>query len=134
MWGMRQSTPLMRAVGTPHWRGCSVLSARRQHLSLSTPHNKLCGVNRIPCLQNVSRHSGKHTHKNFANKAEASEKSCIFAAESCRSGRTGQTRNLLNPSGFRGFESLTFRNKKQGDKPCFFVSRPLADACVRKKV
>ena len=72
--------------------------------------------------------------KNFANKAEASEKSCIFAAESCRSGRTGQTRNLLNPSGFRGFESLTFRNKKQGDKPCFFVSIPLADACVRKKV
>ena len=75
-----------------------------------TPHNKLCGVNKIPCLQHVSRHSGKHTHKNFANKAEASEKSCIFAAESCRSGRTGQTRNLLNPSGFRGFESLTFRS------------------------
>ena len=38
------------------------------------------------------------------------KKSCTFAAESCRSGRTGQTRNLLNPSGFRGFESLTFRS------------------------
>lgn len=38
---------------------------------------------------------------------------CIFAAESCRSGRTGQTRNLLNPSGFRGFESLAFRRKKR---------------------
>lgn len=36
---------------------------------------------------------------------------CIFAAESCRSGRTGQTRNLLNPSGFRGFESLAFRSR-----------------------
>ena len=49
--------------------------------------------------------------KNFALWAEASEKNCIFAAESCRSGRTGQTRNLLNPSGFRGFESLTFRKQ-----------------------
>jgi hypothetical protein len=29
--------------------------------------------------------------------------------ESCRSGRSGQTRNLLYPSGYRGFESLTLR-------------------------
>ena len=50
MWGMRQSTLLLRAVGTPHWSICSVPSARRQSLSLSSPHNKLCGVNRISCL------------------------------------------------------------------------------------
>ncbi|MBR4536122.1 MAG: hypothetical protein IKO62_05635 [Bacteroidales bacterium] len=51
---MRQTALLLRAVGTPHWRGCSVLSARRQDLSLYAPHNKLCGVNRISCLWHAS--------------------------------------------------------------------------------
>ena len=68
--------------------------------------------------------------KNFGSSAEHGEKSCIFAAESCRSGRTGQTRNLLNPSGFRGFESLTFRMRKRAaeGRPFCIPSRrcPLA--------
>ena len=59
--------------------------------------------------------------KNFGSSAEHGEKSCIFAAESCRSGRTGQTRNLLNPSGFRGFESLTFRKQQAMQKSIAFI-------------
>ncbi len=51
------------------------------------------------------------------------EKSRIFAAESCQSGRSGQTRNLLNPSGFRGFESLTFRVQKGRQNAALFAFR-----------
>lgn len=50
------------------------------------------------------------------------KKVVFLPTESCRSGRTGQTRNLLSPSGFRGFESLTFR---KGNPVCvisLFVS------------
>ncbi len=68
--------------------------------------------------------------KNFGSSAEHGKKSCIFAAESCRSGRTGQTRNLLNPSGFRGFESLTFRKQKGDAKSiALIVFRKPSSAC-----
>ncbi len=52
-----------------------------------------------------------------------SHKFCIFAAESCRSGRSGQTRNLLDLSRSRGFESLTFRKQ-----PKIFNNKPFEDA------
>ncbi len=45
----------------------------------------------------------------FVNRKSFNRKS--NKKESCRSGRSGQTRNLLYPSGYRGFESLALRIK-----------------------
>ena len=42
------------------------------------------------------------------------KKSCTFAAERCRSGRSGRTRNAVNGQLFPGFESLSFRSCVKG--------------------
>lgn len=64
----------------------------------------------------------------FEKETEFDEKILLLQTmESCRSGRSGQTRNLLYPSGYRGFESLALRKNPTPMSYVAYILKSLKD-------